>query len=409
MNFVKEVIDSTKELETPISFYYWASLAIISAVLKDNVWLDRGGVYNLYPNIYVMFHADSGLKKGPPINLAKELVKKVNNTRIISGRSSIQGILKKLGTAYTIPGGTVIKKSTAFIASSELTSSLVEDKAAATILTDLYDRHYNAGDWESLLKMETFQLTDPTITMLTATNEAHSDQFFIKQDIMGGYFARTFIIYEKEENVSNSLVIPPKKTPDKEALIEFLKVASTLRGPYVPLGNSFGEMSKAGKIYNDWYNDFKKVIKEQKIKDDTGTLNRFGDSVLKVAMLLAVSNGGQLEIGPNHMEEAIEVSEKLIGNIRKATMGKRGKSADADRKALIIEELLYRDNHMISRTILMKKYWMHFNASELDEIMLSFDQSGMIRTEVQGNVIVYRMPDAEVEKMLDFLKGKRGE
>src|SRR5690606_28300861 len=119
--------------------------AAISAVIKDNVWLDRAKVFKTYGNIYVMLHADSGLKKGPPVSMAKQLVKQVNNTRIITGRSSIQGILKEMGSAQTQPGGKVLTKSVVFVCSSELSSSIVEDKVATKILTDLYDRQYNEG------------------------------------------------------------------------------------------------------------------------------------------------------------------------------------------------------------------------------------------------------------------------
>src|SRR5258708_16659856 len=100
MNWLDQVLAQHKELETPLTFFYWAGLASISASVKDNIWLHQG-FYNVYPNIYVMLHAKSGLKKGPAVNMAKKIVSSVNNTRIISGRSSIQGILKEMGTAYT--------------------------------------------------------------------------------------------------------------------------------------------------------------------------------------------------------------------------------------------------------------------------------------------------------------------
>jgi len=209
----------------------------LSAVVKDNVWLNRQ-IYNLYPNIYVMFHAESGLKKGPPISMAKQLVKGVGGTRIISGRSSIQGILKELGTAQTQPGGKVMAKSCAFICSSELTSSIVEDKVATDILTDLYDRQYNIGEWRSLLKMEQFNLKDPTISMLTATNEAHSSDFFGKKDIHGGYFARTFIISENKRNRANSLLVPLRNPPNYPALVEYMKEVAKLEGPFQPLATA---------------------------------------------------------------------------------------------------------------------------------------------------------------------------
>ena len=145
MDWLQDLVNQHRELESPRSFWYWSAIAAISAVMKDQVWLDRQ-IYNLYPNIYVMLHAESGMKKGPPISMAKQLVRPVNTTRIIGGRSSIQGILKEMGTAYTQPGGKVQTKSVAFIASSELSSSIVDDKVATKILTDLYDRQYNVGE-----------------------------------------------------------------------------------------------------------------------------------------------------------------------------------------------------------------------------------------------------------------------
>ncbi|MGF2075331.1 hypothetical protein, partial [Enterococcus casseliflavus] len=92
-----------KEFESPLNFWRWAAIASISAVVKDNVYLSQH-MFNMYPNIYVMFHADSGMKKGPPVNLAKKLVTKVGNTKVISGRSSIQGILKEMSQSESRPG-----------------------------------------------------------------------------------------------------------------------------------------------------------------------------------------------------------------------------------------------------------------------------------------------------------------
>src|ERR1043165_7628052 len=100
MTWIEQVIKSRSELESPLSFWFWGALVSISAVVKDNIWIDRQ-IYKLYPNIYVMLHAESGLKKGPPIAMARKFVNSVNNTRVITGRSSIQGILKEMGSAQT--------------------------------------------------------------------------------------------------------------------------------------------------------------------------------------------------------------------------------------------------------------------------------------------------------------------
>lgn len=419
-DWLHDFCEQHKDLESPYSFWYWSALAALSAVMKDQVWMNRQ-IYNLYPNIYVMLHAESGMKKGPPISAAKQLVKPINGTRIISGRSSIQGILKELGTAYTQPGGKVASKSVAFICSSELSSSIVEDGVATKILTDLYDRQYNSGEWKSLLKMETFQLRDPTITMLTATNEAMSEDFFTRSAIQGGYFARTFIIYEKESIVSNSLIFPLDRTPNYAESSNYLKEVSKLSGPFEAMasmerGDKYKHrkikhgrevyFNEVGIIYDDWYDDFREAIKTSE-KDVTGTLNRFGDSVLKVAMLLSLAYKPELVILPEAMDEAIAQSRKLLGNIRKTTLGKSGISSSVVLKTMIITELLNRETHTISRPMLMKKMWEHYdNQTEFDDMMTSFDSAGMIKMSNIGNQLIYTMVDTQVEEMKRYLEGK---
>jgi hypothetical protein len=350
-----------------------------------------------------MFHAESGLKKGPPISMAKQLVRGVGGTRIISGRSSIQGILKELGTAQTQPGGKVISKSTAFICSSELTSSIVEDKVATDILTDLYDRQYNIGEWRSLLKMETFNLKDPTITMLTATNEAHSN--------------------ENKRNRANSLLVPLINPPKYPELIDYLKELTKLSGPFKAMASRTptecctipytekltGEVSyftEAGLMYEQWYEQFLETTSNE-LKDDTGTLNRFGDSVLKVAMLLSLARSPELHIDRDSMELSIAYCEKLVGNIREMSHGKKGLSEYKSIKNLIIMELLGRETHQISRAMLLKRMWAHYkDANELDELMQSFDQAGMIKTDSIGNQIIYTMPDQQVIEYKKLFSGK---
>lgn len=423
MTWLEKLLGQHNELESPTNFWLWSSLAAISAVVKDNIWLDRQ-IYNLYPNIYVMLHAESGLKKGPPISMAKQLVRGVGGIRTISGRSSIQGILKEMGTAQTQPGGKVNTKSAVFIASSELTSSIVSDPVAMDILTDLYDRQYNIGEWRSLLKMEQFNLKDPTITMLTATNEAHSNEFFAKKDIHGGYFARTFVVSESRRNRANSLLVPLTNPPKYSELIEYLKVLANLKGAFKPLASKesneccnipfkehvTGEMnyfSEAGLQYQKWYEEFIDTTLTQDLQDDTGTLNRFGDSVLKVAMLLSLARSPSLCISTDDMTLAVTYCEKLIGNVRSMTHGKKGLSDAKNIKGLIIAEFMALDSHQISRARLLKRMWAHYKeASELDEIMMSFDQAGMIKVESIGNQIIYRMPDIQVLEYKKLFSGK---
>jgi hypothetical protein len=269
--------------------------------------------------------------------------------------------------------------------------------------------------------METFELKDPTISMFTATNAAHSNDFFQKKDIQGGYFARTFIIYESKMNKINSLVAPLINKPDYQKLIPYLKEVVKLKGAFKPLASleksdyysipRISEdrevyFSEAGAHYEDWYVDFTNNRIVSEIKDETGTLNRFGDSVLKVAMLLSLAKKPELIITTENMNEAILQCERLVGNVRKTTVGKQGKSEWTEHKLILIEELITRSNHTISRLQLNKKYWMHAHSSQWDEVAKSMQDSGYIEISTIGNQTVYVMPETQVKAWKDYLEGK---
>ena len=159
-------------------------------------------------------------------------------------------------------------------------------------------------------------------------------------------------------------------------------------------------------MYEEWDESFYTAVEVQDLEDKTGTVQRVGDSVKKIAMLLSLSESKNLIISYIHMEESIEACEKLVGNVRKTTRGRKGLSQYAKHKALIITELLERPDHKITRKILSKKYWMHFDIAELDEMMKSFEASGMITASSQGNQVIYEMPKSQVDEMEKFLYGK---
>jgi hypothetical protein len=412
MTWLEDLINQHKDMESPHSFWMWSGLVSISAVVKDNVWISRGGKYNLYPNIYCILHADSGLKKGPPISLANDLVGKVSNTRLIHGRASIQAILKKLESrSHSAPGGKIITtKSSGFICASELSSALVEDNASLNILTDLYDRNYNKEKWESILKMEEFNLEKPTVTLFGGINAAHADDFFKSKDIKGGFFARTFIVYENKRSSINSLArrgIPV----DTDRLVRYLKELANLSGPFKEFADENNELTEVGQYYDDWYHRFERERDVAQVKDETGTLNRFGDSVVKIAMLISLSKRPELEIDMESMQEAIAIGEKLIGNVRRTTYGKVGSKSAKDegntaRKAVAMEELIGRDDHKITRTQLLKKFWMQGNSDEWDVCIGTLEQAGFVSVYNIGNQTIIHMTDQAVKEIESFLKGK---
>lgn len=359
MTFVDEVLYYTKYSESPRKYYFWSALAAIAAVMKSNVYLDKF-YYKLYPNIYVLLVGRSGLRKGPPVNLAKALVTAVDNTRIFSGRLTIEGVIASLSKAITKPGGgPPMTDAACALFASEFASFIVSSPDALTILTDLYDGHYNPT-WDYTLRNSPVEkLKAPCVTLFGASNEVHIKDSIPNNAIGGGFLARTYIIFADKKSGINSLTTKPEDTIPLDVLVQHLKDISKLKGEF--------SWSPGGKtLYDDWYQKFCELETSQ--EDTTGTMERIHDHILKTAMLLSLSRKTDLRIELPDIEEAIRACQDFVPGAKRVSLGQEGKSVSAPGTAVLLRELLVNRTHEISRTAALQKHWAHFDSFELDRI-----------------------------------------
>lgn len=359
MTFIEAVLRYSRESESPRKYYYWSALSAIAAIVKSNVYLDKF-YYKLYPNIYVLLVGRSGLRKGPPINLAKTLVSEVNNTRIFAGRISIQGMIAELSRSETKKeGGPPQTDAAGALFASEFASFIIQDPAALTILTDLYDGHYNK-EWSYMLRNSpTEKLRAPCLTLFGASNETHIKDAIPANAIGGGFIARTFIIFSAKKSGINSLTDRPTDTIPMRELAGMLAQIAKLKGEF--------KWSEAGKgLYNAWYTRYQEI--EQLEEDLTGTMERLHDHILKTAMLISMSRKLDLVLEYDDIEEAIRACQDFVPGAKRVSLGQAGVSVSAPGTAVLLRELLTNPAHEISKEEALIKLWAHFDTFELDRI-----------------------------------------
>lgn len=388
MTWIDSLLDTTKFAESPKSFFYWSGLATISAVVKNRIWLDKG-IYKLYPNIYVLLIAKSGLRKGYPVSLSKQLVYMVNNTKIIAGRSSIQAIIQELSKARKTDAG-LVNEACAYINSGEMASSLVRDQDALTILTDLYDGHYNK-EWKNVLKSTgTETLKNVNLTLLGALNQPHFEDMMTEKDISGGFIARCIVVLEERRALKNSLLRVTQQVSIEE-LATHLNELAKLEGP-------MKIEEEAIQAFESWYDTFE----PEAIDDRTGTANRIHDQILKVAMLLSLSRDTSMTIMREDIEEAMQNCLATSSVIRRIISGK-GKSELAEKTKLIIEEMVKRDDHTVSRAVLLSKYLGDIEVSDLDKIIEKLIQAEFITAKREGKNWLYKLTQNFLNQYEKFL------
>lgn len=383
-------MESTLEYEAPRRFYFWAALSSISAVLKDHVWFDMGKAYNVYPNIYVLLYGPSGVRKGPAISLAERIVKKVDNTRVINGRASIEAIIKELGTFKTrekINGiaREPLKDSCGFVVASELSSSIISNPAAMDIMTNLYDRIYNEGDWEYKLKVgESNKLTKPTLTWLSATNEALFRDFLPEKNIHGGLIGRMFMVAENKPNKLNSLMFDPNIIPDLDKMAEALKPLAKLTGPF--------DISNAlrGEI-NDWYIKFMTDIAPP-LLDETGFVSRTLDFVIKNAMLISSGRRGDRVITESDIKESLEVTLPLIVPTKKTSSSlKKTDTTAVEKRGLVLAYISNQPGFTCARKDILKNLGLRIDHEDLDKVIDLMLQMDVVQLDSHGGEVKYKL------------------
>lgn len=404
MSFVQTILNATSELEAPRNYFYWSALTTIAAILGKRVYINRQNVYKLYPNVYTfLISKKSGLRKGVPINVAKDLTLLAGNVRVIDGLNSIQGIMKELGQVVTLPNGNVLGDAQGLLISGEFANFLIQDSdaSALTTLTDLYDTHYYENGFRKRLStQDILELKGLCITGLFASNEIHFRTAVPDNAIRGGFLARCFCIYEEKRHRINSLMSLTELEEEQlvkqrlpyDDLVKYLKSLSACEG-------QMRIEDLARKSYNEWYTDFT----DRELEDETGTLERIGDTLLKAAICISFSRSPEMIINNSDMVEAIEKTTECFKDLRKLTLGAKAPQATRNETfKIVMSALINAKDNTCSRVTLLQRGWGVYDVYDFDAVMEHMTQSRAVTCNKYGGDIHYTLKKEIVDQYMQF-------
>lgn len=387
MSWLQKLLDETDLAETPRSYIWWCGISAISAVISPNVFLNRGGIYKLQPNTFIMLIGESGLGKGLPIKIAKRLVSIVGNTRVLYGNNTIQSIIYDLANSETDQKSGIPKwkDSRGYIVSGELATLLQKDEQALPTLTEFYDTHFVGGlsgeDWKKSTKTSgRDKLEGLCVTLFAGSTPEHFQNTVPEHDVKGGFVGRLLTVYEEKRYRINPLddTETEKEIPYEE-LAAWLMIISQMKGAFK------WETEDVRKDWRDWYNDIKGP--SRKVHDPTGAINRLPDNVLKVAMCLSLSRQCErLVIGACDLNESIAKCMSLSIDSRRLT-GDRGPS-QIGTQVKFVTEVLFKaalSGEVVTKGMLLRRYYGHFDLYELDRIISTLEAADICQSlPIQG-------------------------
>jgi hypothetical protein len=386
MDFIEVFLKYTEELESPTSYLKWAAITTLAAVCRDNIYFEDA-YGKIYPNIYTIIVArSSATRKDPPIRIAEKLIRDVGNTKVISGRTSIQAAIRILADSFVNDKGIRLKGASGVLVSKELSDFLVEDPQAMKILTDWYDCH---EVWpNSLVSLNgVLALYNVCITLLAASNDVLFRDVFKTSEVYGGLLARTFIIQESRRRQKNSRMYSNKDLSDwYKLLLEHLQLLARIKSPV-----RFTEPAK--ETYHKWY-----LSLEDERFDKAGVIARIHTGVLKLSMLLAAARPEfveSLEVKKEDVEASISECFDLLKNYQMVVYS-AGKSEMSQPITLVLMELLKEKDHTLSRRAIIQRLFGQIDSKSLDLVKENLLDAGYIKIVQRGGE-AYQLTDKFLE------------
>ena len=292
--------DYTEEQESPSLFHFWVGTAVIAAALERRCWIHRG-YYTLFPNLYVvLIGASARVRKTSAINIGFELYREaITSGVVVSQKTTAEALISIFVEGFKergVSGGAIVADELGvFLGGQAKNMDLMQ------LLTKWYDcpKHF---EYHTMMRgKEVMDLV--YCNMIAGTTPQWLKDSMPPHAVGGGFTSRIIFVYQDKPE---KLIPFPELTQEmlvlRGKLMHDLRVISQLKG-------EFKFTDKAKGWYEDWY---MRVFKPETTPYASldGYFGRKHDTLLKVAMCLAVSKSNALVVDEIELRMGLKALNK---------------------------------------------------------------------------------------------------
>lgn len=382
--YIQNIADAT---DAPSKYHFWAAATAIAATLKRNVYIDRV-TFKLYPNLYTVLVGRPGIGKGAAMNPAIALLKEAGTSNILSDRITMEYVLEKLSKGFPkiygspngtnpTPGAQTLKLGTeaaALLVSTELSVFITASQFSITCLSDLWDSKEGIYQYGTRGKGE-WNINAPCVSLLGGS----AQDWLVKSvpaDAVGGGFTRrvNFVLATKKDR---QIPWPSKYRPRSDDLVEDLRAISLLRG-------EFRFTPGAKRVFERYYTS----CDPNEFDDEASAVYKVSKwaNASKLAEIVSVARSDSLIINELDLQIAIDKIEDVAKDLKIVfrAVGESDLASASDRVIRFLEARGYA-----TRGEILQFNWRNFTSQELDVILATFRESGMVGERVLGTKTLY--------------------
>lgn len=351
------------------------------------------GVYDLYPNIYVLFVAESAkVRKSTAMNIGVDIYQTaLPNAPYITGKMTPEGLVKQLNRTTVEPNEKEPEKpivrmeSDILIHADELATLFGHDKVRASSMSILLTEIYGRKNYTHTIKSDAqIQLKNLYPTLLAGTDPRNLK--VLPDDVVGGLIGR--MIFVPEWRKRKPIAWPEMSDAQrkiKEALISDLKIIAKLEGEMKPTAD-------ARDLFTTWYEKLSSAEANDAFAD--AFMERCHDTALKIAMLLSITRGDSMVITETHVAGGIKFIEDQLPEFKRVSQWAQTSQYGQNRAKFI--DILRRNGGVCDRRLLLKA--MALDIEEFTSLETTLKQEETITVSINKNRMVIKLSEEEMRR-----------
>lgn len=315
-SFIDLYLHACGDTEVPLAYQLWSCISLLAATVNDRVWYEKFAGKKLAPNLYVGLIGPSANGKGEAIDNVVRLAQPHPAINIYNGRATPQYLFQWMGKNHKAEDGQYYPSNKVLVVHEELSEAIDRGDSADRFIKFM-TRHYTNRPYlavDGTITRQMQEVRDPTINWLFGSTLDWMLDVFPPTAISGGTWGRIVGVYQGYN--LDKRIRKPTAPYDYDHIIDHLH---TRLEELLAIEGSFTLTQHAEIIETKWYDERESPTDESLVP----AWKRQHDLVLKLAMLLSLSDGLDLRISGNHMSRAQTLSDLImrkLGEIQAAAV-----------------------------------------------------------------------------------------